>query len=146
MLSQSYISLNNFLVPMQRMDNLGCFSWGKSAAIVQRYPVFFPICSVFIPPAVSLTLTTNEYRIFNMHTHLGACIHSEGRSGTNKSAQALTRRDRKLFLTLPRQGIEPSAFGYEFRLIELCPPPHVLMLLMCSQNVFAFFLQNLPSD
>ena len=52
---------------------------------------------VTIPPAVRPTLfTTDGYGIFNnMRTNLGVCRTHEGGSGTNKSAQELTRRDRK---------------------------------------------------
>ena len=34
------------------------------------------------------------YGIFNVHTNLGACCTHKGGSGTNQSAQELTRRDR----------------------------------------------------
>ena len=40
-------------------------------------------------------LLTDGYRIFNVHTNLGACGTHEGGSGTNQSAQELYPRDRK---------------------------------------------------
>ena len=38
---------------------------------------------------------TDGYRIFNVHTHLGACLTHKLRSGTNKYAQELTRSTRR---------------------------------------------------
>ena len=38
--------------------------------------------------------TTDEYGIFNGRAHFGAFRAHEGGSGTNRSAQELTRRDR----------------------------------------------------
>ena len=61
------------------------------------------------------SFTTDGYEIFNVRTNLGACSTHEGGSDTNKSAQELTRGTEKLSLTLPRQGIEPRVFGFEFR-------------------------------
>ena len=51
---------------------------------------------VSIISAVRPTLSRQmEMGIFNVRTNLGACRTHEGESGTNKSAQELTRRDRK---------------------------------------------------
>ena len=78
---------------MQCMENLGCFPQRKQAAIVQRYPAFLPVCSVFVLPTTSCeaySFTTDGYVIFNVHTNLGARHTHEGGSGTNKSAQELT--------------------------------------------------------
>ena len=44
----------------------------------------------------------------------GVAFH-EGGSGTNMSAQELTRRDRKTALHPARQEIKPRVFGFEFR-------------------------------
>ena len=58
------------------------------------------------------SLTCAQIEVHAMHTKGGQAL-------VNKSAQELTRsqRDRKkLFLTLPRQGIEPRVFGFEFQL------------------------------
>ena len=60
--------------------------------------------------------TTDGYGIFNVITNLGVCRTHKWGYCTNTSAQELTRRDRKLFLTLPGQGIEPGVLGFEFRL------------------------------
>ena len=48
------------------------------------------------------SFTTDGYGIFNAPTNLGACRTHEGGSGTNRSAQALTRRDRK---TVPHPAL-----------------------------------------
>ena len=66
-----------------------------------------PLCAVLsrvsIPPAVTeaYSFTTDGYGIFNVRTHLGAHRDMKGWSSTNKSAQDLTRRDRKLNCLLP---------------------------------------------
>ena len=97
---------------------------GKRAAIVTIVTVLsslllFPCVQCFrvlIPPAVRpVPFTTDGYGIFNMRTRLRACGTHEGGSGTKKSEQELTRRDRKLSFTQPRQGIESRIFGFEFR-------------------------------
>ena len=41
------------------------------------------------------SFTTDGYGIFNLRTNLGAYHTQERESGTNRSAQELTRRDRK---------------------------------------------------
>ena len=51
------------------------------------------VCAVFVCDRTllgceSFSFTADGYGIFNVRTHLG------GKSGTNKSAQVLTRRDR----------------------------------------------------
>ena len=72
---------------------------------------------VTIPLAVRPALwvfLTDRYGIFNMCTHLDACRIHKGRS--KKSTQELTWRDgKKLFLTLPHQGIKLKVFGLEIR-------------------------------
>ena len=87
-----------FLVPMQCTDNSGCFPRGKRAAIVRRYPDCFPfLCAVFscfdTTGCEAYSFTTAGYGIFNVRTHLGACHAHSGGSGTNRSAQELTRMD-----------------------------------------------------
>ena len=60
---------------------------------------------------------TDGFGIFNVHTHLGACHMHEWGSGTRKPAQELIYEGtERLSLTLPRHGIEPRVFGFEFRL------------------------------
>ena len=87
-------------------------------------PSFVPPCvqcfRVSITPAVRPTRTLLRHRvhygIFKVRTSVGACrTHEEG-SGTNTSAQELTRRDRISSCTLPRQGFQPRVIGLEFRL------------------------------
>ena len=70
------------------------------------YPDFCLQCvGVFISPAVyTFSFATDEYAMFNltMCTHLGACrTPYEVGSGTDKSVQELTRRDRPF----PFQGV-----------------------------------------
>ena len=99
--SKSYIRWDNFLVPMQCTGNLGCFSQGKLAAIARCYAAlgFFPLWAMFLclhtTGSEAYSFTTDRYGIFNVRTNLGACCSHEGGSGTNKSAQELTQRDRK---------------------------------------------------
>ena len=56
---------------------------------------------------------TDRHGIFNVRAFgCIACRTHKGGSGTNKSAQELTQRDRKKPpLTLPHQGIEHRVFG-----------------------------------
>ena len=83
--------------------NSGCFPFGKANSHSTALPCFV-FC--FLPVSATLScfhttgcgaysFTTDGYGIFNVRTHLGACRTHEGGSGTNKSAQELTRRDRK---------------------------------------------------
>ena len=52
--------------------------------------------------------TTDGYGIFNVRTLLGACHTHEGGSGTNRSTQELTRRDRKTVAhPAPARGSNP---------------------------------------
>ena len=75
----------------------------------QLFILLCAVCScVHTTGCEAYYFTTHEYGIFNVRTNVGACRSHERGSGTNKSAQELTRRDSKktLVLTLPRQGIE----------------------------------------
>ena len=78
------------------------FPGKASSHIVQRYHIFPPTSMqcfrVPIPPAVikAYSFTTDGYGIFNVRTHLGAVPYTRrAGSDTKKSAQELTRRDRK---------------------------------------------------
>ena len=69
------------------------------------------IFCVTLSLVVRPTLTTDGFGIFSVHTNLDRFhTHEEG-SGTNKSAQELTWKDRKT--VLPYQAIEPSVYGLE---------------------------------
>ena len=66
---------------------------------------------VSVPPAVGPTLLRQVDMGFLTSAQFGACrIHKSG-PGTYKSAQELTRRDKKLPLALFRPGIEPRVFA-----------------------------------
>ena len=90
---------------MRCMKNVGCFSPGKLSSHTMVLPSccsFPPLCSVFMFPYQKIitgcetyTFTTDLYGIFDVYTYLGACCTHEVGSGTNKSAQELTWRDRK---------------------------------------------------
>ena len=85
---------------MQCTGNSGYYPRGMRAAIVRRYPAsFFPLCAEFVcfrtTGCEDYSFTTDGYRIFNVRTHVGAFRIHEGESGTNKSAQEWTRRNRK---------------------------------------------------
>ena len=60
---------------------------------------------VSIPPAAAdaYSFTTDGYGIFNIRTIWVRAVHTKGGSGTNNSAQELTRMDRKT-VHLPHQG------------------------------------------
>ena len=100
--------------------NSDCFPRGKRAPIV-RWAIQLPppplVFSCFHTTVCeAYSFKTDGYGIFNVRTHVGACRTHEGGSGTNKSAQELTRGTEKLFLAPPRKGIEPKTFGFQFRL------------------------------
>ena len=71
------------------------------------------------------SVATAGYGIFNLRTNVGACCTQEGRSGTNKSAQDLTRRDRKIKCPSPwpTRGVKPRVIRLRFwrSTTELCP-------------------------
>ena len=70
----------------------------------------------------AFSFTTDGYGIFNVCTNLGVCRTHKGGSGTNKSAQQLTRRDRKNS-PCPTRGSNPgsSDFNSEALTTELLP-------------------------
>ena len=59
---------------------------------------FCPSESTLVQTCLCLTplQATDGYGICNIRTNLGACRTQEGGSGTNKTAQVLSRRDRKI--------------------------------------------------
>ena len=78
----------------------GLLSLGKRAATVRRYPAFcFPVCSVYvrfsIPPAVRPTHLRKMDVGSLTCAQFGCVLYTWRGSGTNKSAEELTRRDRK---------------------------------------------------
>ena len=117
-----WIRLDNFLVPMHA--KFGLLSQEKASSHSAVLPRFFSFSCmqyfcVSIPPAVRPTvirqmdmgsLTCAHMWVRAVYTRKG------GGSGTKKSAQELTRRDRKTVPQNPRQRIEPRVFGFEFRL------------------------------
>ena len=72
------------------------------------------------------SFTTGGYGIVNVRTNLGSCrIHEEG-SGTNKSAEELTRMGQKNYYShCPARGSNPgfSEFNSDPLTTELNPPP-----------------------
>ena len=87
----------------------------------QPYLITILVCAVFSfdhttgCEAYSFT-TDGDGRDGRAHK-CGCVPYTQRGSGIERSAQELTRRDRKqLHLTLPRQGIELRVFGFEFRL------------------------------
>ena len=128
-------------VTMQCAGHSGYFPRGKSAAIVRRrYPVFFFffsfLCAVFscfdTTDCEAYCLTTDGFGIFNVRTNLGTCHTHEGGSDTSKSAEELTRRDRKtLFLTpYPARGSNPRSSDLksdDSLTTELHPPDQIIL-------------------
>ena len=69
------------------------------------------------------SFTTDGYGIFNVRTTVGACRTHEGESGTNKSAQELTWRDRKTALhPAPPVDQGSSNLNSDALTTELRPP------------------------
>ena len=62
------------------------------------------------------SFTTDGYGIFNVCTIVGACRTHEGPGQTQTSLhKSSLGGTEQLYLALPRQGIEPRVFGFEFR-------------------------------
>ena len=131
---------------MQCTGNSGCFPQGMRAAIDSTalvatqlskkhlYPVFLSFHTTNCE-CEAYSFTTDGYGIFNVCTNLGACPTHEGGSGTNKSAQELTRRDRKP----PHQGIEPRPCRFEFRRTNHWATSPVVILDSNLQQAVDFF-------
>ena len=78
---------------------------------------------------------TDGYGIFSMRINLGACRTHDRGSGTNKSAQELSQRDRKTVSRLVRQGVEPIVFGLEFRRsTHWATPPFTPLIVRCDDD------------
>ena len=108
--------MDTFLVLPQCRKNAGCFPWGKRAAIVRRYPDFVSMCAVVsrfhTAGFEAYSFTTDGYGICNVRTNVGAGRTREGgcHAGRNKSAQELTRIDRKTVAHhAPARGSNPGS-------------------------------------
>ena len=81
-----------------------------------------PLCAVFLcfhtNGCEANSFTTDGYRIFNMRINLRACRTHRGGGGQAQTSLHESWR-RELWLTLPRQGIEPRVFRFEFQLKPL---------------------------
>ena len=101
--SYNYYTLSNFRClscPNAMHGQFGKFSPRKASSHRTVLPsLFVCVCSVFMFPLHRLSgllFTTDGYGIFNVRTKMGACHPlPEAGSGTNKSAQSLTRRNGK---------------------------------------------------
>ena len=85
------------------------------------------VSSIFVSPhhrLRGLRFTTDGYRIFNVRTNRGACRTHEGGSGTNKSAQELTRRDRKTVPHSASPGDRTRGSGKVSKLFSGLEPVH----------------------
>ena len=113
------VGLGNFFCPNAMHGKFGLLSLKKASSHSTALPRLFFLYTEFscchTTSCQAYSFMTDGYRTFNVCTNLGACHTHEGGSGTNKSAQELTWRDRKLLLTLPHQGIKPRAFRFEFQ-------------------------------
>ena len=128
----------------------GCFSQGKPAAIVRRYPSFFfffffcvQYFRVSIPPAVRPTLLR--------HMDMGplTCAQIWVRAVHTKGDQAQTslhkngQKTEKLSLTLPRPGTVPRVFGFVFRLSNhrattpVNPPPPTPVMYAAKSTILS---------
>ena len=96
-------------------------SLGKASSHSTEVPIFvLPVCSVFvvsIAPAVRHTLLPQmDMGCLTWAKIWVRAVHTKGgQAQTNLRKCWLVRKD-KLFLTLPRHGIEPRVFGFEIRL------------------------------
>ena len=122
---------------MQYTENLGCFPWGKRAAIVQRYPAFFffPCVQFFrvsISPAVRHnSFTTDGYGIFNVRTNL---VHTKGpqaQISLHKSCLKGTYR-KNCSSPCPTRGSNPGSLGLTSDSLSSEPrPPSKRVVVLC---------------
>ena len=102
------------------------FPQGKRAAIVRRYQAFvfffFSLCAEFsyfhTTGCGTYPFATDGYGIFNVRKkNWVRAVHTKGgQAQTSLHSVEFGGTETKLFLSLLRQGIEPSVFGFEFRL------------------------------
>ena len=101
---------------MQCMGTLGCFPWGKRAAIVRRYPAFSPpLYAVFscfhTTGCEAYSFATDRYGIFNVCTTFVFAIHTKGDQAQTSLHKSWLGGTENVLLTLPCQGTEPRVFG-----------------------------------
>ena len=109
---------------MQCMENLGCFPWQKQqTAMVRFYPAFFfffivssvQCFCVSILPVVRCTLLRQMDMGCLTCAQIWVCaVHTKGGQAQTSLHKGWHRRIEKQPLTLPREGIEPRVFGFEF--------------------------------
>ena len=119
------------------MGKSGRFSQGKPATTESRYPTLInyqpSVYSIFcVTGCKAYSFTTDGYGIFNGRTQFCARRTHEGEGGggsgtTNKSAQELTRRDRKKTCPspCPTRGSTPWSLDL---ISDALRPPSVLRL------------------
>ena len=99
----------------QCMGSSGCYPRGKRAAIVRRYPHVFPCRYTMFSCFHATGCEAYSLRQMDMGSLtcaqiFRACRTHEGGSGTNKSAQELTRGDRKTCPSpCPTRGSNPGS-------------------------------------
>ena len=132
--SLGYINrIDHFLVPVQCMENSGCFPLGNASSHSTALPSFFSfLCSVFVFPYHQLwaSFMPAGYGIFNVYTYLGERRTHEGVRHKQVCPRVDSEGQKNCRLTLPRRGIEPRVFGLEFRRSNHWPTwwvhPHVI--------------------
>ena len=116
------IRLDNCLMSQCNARNIRAAFKGKASSHSKALPSLSPVCSI------SCVHTTYSRPTLLRQLNIGSLTCAQiwvravqikreggGGAGTNKSALELTRKDRRMPLTLPHQGVEPRVFLFEFR-------------------------------
>ena len=91
---------------MQCTGSSGCFFW--------RYPAFFSLCAVF-PYHRPIILRQMDLESLTCAQIWMRAVHMKGGEAQTNPHESWLGGTEKLSLTLPHQGIDPRAFGLQFR-------------------------------
>ena len=121
-LGMSILNLNNVSCPSVMHGKFWLLSPGKASSHSTALHNFFCfVCAGFsrfhTTGCEAYSFTTDGFGIFNVRSNWVRAVHTKGGSGTNKSAEDLTRRDRNVVSHPAPPGDRTQGLrGFEFRL------------------------------
>ena len=129
----------------------GLLSPGKANSHSTVLPIFFsfflPCVECFcvsVPPAVGPTLLQHMDMGSSTCTQIWVCaMHMKGGQAQTCLHKSCLGGTEKLFFTMPRQGIEPRVFGFEFWLSNHWPASPVKSVVITSPCQHYFIKSNL---
>ena len=127
---------------MQCTGNLGCFPWGKRAAIVWRYPGFFLLFSMF-SCFRNQPKSDMDYRIFNVHAWSFLCVHIYIHTGvghTNESAQHFHLEKLTIFWVCSGRGWKLWSLDLESMVYQFS---HYVILSILVRPVYGLLWSKL---